>query len=414
MYRFGVALLGVGIVTIGWTTASNPDEARQRAAAANDEAAVLAEEGYGEEAEKLHQQARELLAAAERERHEDADERERHKKADERERHRERDREHRVAHLDREIKEVHRHLEGLLDQAARLAESEDAEEREHVQKELEDTVRHLIELEIHQRREVHRNERGHELAEHPHLAEFQGQIRQIEHLQRASENLTQAGLHDIAEDLHRRAEEIEQELRRAHEHREREAGQHHPRERERREREVGQHHPRGHERPEREARHQHPREHGEPPLHEVQRAIQQLHEEVRALRAQVQEVHEMLGGGRRSDLHERMRDRNVGGERRNPYAREHIRDRQVRERRRDGDELREERREREVWERRREHEARERRRGGDELRCAARLLCERNRRCESQWRAVLVAPEGNDDEGLRSDHVRPCGCGLLP
>ncbi len=61
--------------------------------------------------------------------------------------------------------------------------------------------------------------------------------------------------------------------------------------------------------------------------------------------------------------------------------------------------------------------ARDRRRGhrldGDERGRAADVPRRTDRRRQGEGRAVLVAPQGHDDEGVRSDHVRPRRRGVL-
>ena len=50
----------------------------------------------------------------------------------------------------------------------------------------------------------------------------------------------------------------------------------------------------------------------------------------------------------------------------------------------------------------------------DEPPRAARVLREADRRRQGQGRAAVAAPQGDDDEGVRSDHVRPRRRGVLP
>jgi isocitrate dehydrogenase len=53
---------------------------------------------------------------------------------------------------------------------------------------------------------------------------------------------------------------------------------------------------------------------------------------------------------------------------------------------------------------------RDHRRGGDEPNALRSFLEAQDRRCEGQGRAVLAAPQGHHDEGVRSDHLRSWWC----
>ncbi len=95
--------------------------------------------------------------------------------------------------------------------------------------------------------------------EFPELEELE---RRIRHIHAAAENLEQAGQHDLARELHEKAEQMQRELHRELQERERSAGRNRDQER--------------------------------PPLDEVVAAIKELRSEVQRLRNEVKELRELL------------------------------------------------------------------------------------------------------------------------
>ena len=143
------------------------------------------------------------------------------------EHHEEREVEHRER-LDAHLAELHEQIEARERQLAELHEV--AERSDGNERELDEIAerRHQIERELeqlHQRHEAiireaegHRTEHARRHEEEPHDHEHRGPeehaVARIHALHEAAERLAQAGMGDMAHELHRRAEELESELHR--------------------------------------------------------------------------------------------------------------------------------------------------------------------------------------------------------
>lgn len=210
MTRFVVPLLlGLAVLAlvIASGVASNPDELRDRAADLKQRAAELASDGKLEEAEQHRREAREVLEALDRRRQKE------------------------IHHqVERKIDEHREQLERLRDEFKRVSRSDEpARAREQLERDILETEKRLGQLERERRHHGEREEHHHgERAEHHHgngeerehrhprheEEEHADAARRIGHIRRAAENLNEAGMHEMAEDLFHRAEEMERELHR--------------------------------------------------------------------------------------------------------------------------------------------------------------------------------------------------------
>jgi hypothetical protein len=193
------------------TCASQADELRDRAAAMRKEAAVLAERGNKEEAERLEQGALKLLEAAERQERKVRD-------GQPAEKHPEK---HPQKHplkdpgIDQEASHLKARLQDLLAQerklqAAAASEKELAKVREQIAG---------AERELHALHEHHLHSRGpssgvpKEL--YPQMEKIQAATRRIQHLRVAAENLMQAEVPELAQQIMEEAKKLEQEVQKA-------------------------------------------------------------------------------------------------------------------------------------------------------------------------------------------------------
>lgn len=173
------------VTTAAWS--SEADELRAKAKAVQKEAEQAAKEGRSEEAEKLSRQAKELLQAAQQHEPKSA-------KASNRE------------------DELHQQLKGLAEKLEHAEKTKNKEAHVELQKHRAAMERELAELREHRERKSGPKHAG----KHPPEAVEETGMR-IKHIRVAVENLNAAGLHDIAEELAKKADAMEREFHQAHE-----------------------------------------------------------------------------------------------------------------------------------------------------------------------------------------------------
>ncbi len=154
--------------------------------------------------------------------------------------------EHRMTELDEALKRLRHHRE-------ELAESENVEAREEVERAISRIENEIRERAKHQSQQYP----GRHREEHPEITE---QARQIEHFHRLARNLEAAGQNDLAHELHKRVQHMERELQQGKE---------------------------------RMMRESHRQRHDRLPMEEVHRVIQQMREEVQHLHHKVNELREL-------------------------------------------------------------------------------------------------------------------------
>lgn len=167
------------------------DERQERAEAMRREAAELAEQGRHEQAERLEQEASELLGEGER----PGTGEQLHKE------------------LGVAINEHQKHLHNLRREAERLREAGAPEaERIQVEKQVGRVERELHEFEAERKRRL--AHRPHDRHAPPHHQEqMRSAMERVEHLLIAAEHLDRAGAHDLAQNVRRKAEHMEREIR---------------------------------------------------------------------------------------------------------------------------------------------------------------------------------------------------------
>lgn len=170
---------------------SEADELREKAKAFKGKAESLAKQGRHEEAEKLNQEATKLLQAAEKQA------------------------ENKSKDSDREVDELHQQLKAI-------AEKEQHAEKTKNKEALGELRKHRagIERELAKHREqVDRKSGPKSAGKHsPESDEPTHEAaRRIKHLHVAIENLHAAGMHELAEDLAKKAEAMQRELHHAQE-----------------------------------------------------------------------------------------------------------------------------------------------------------------------------------------------------
>jgi hypothetical protein len=178
--RVTTGILGILLISLSPNLrASEQDELRAKAAALQKEAAVLAEQGKKEEAERLVAKARGLLQQASKRGQAEPGPR-----------------------PERPIARLSQVLEGLRDKERQLREAKVPE------KELAE-IREQIARTEHELQRL----RGGPGERNPH----EESINRIRHLRIAAENLKAAGAHDLAVQVMRQAEEMEREVHAARE-----------------------------------------------------------------------------------------------------------------------------------------------------------------------------------------------------
>ncbi len=183
------ALLIICVSATAWS--SEADELRAKAKAVQHEAEVLAKEGRKEEAEKLFRHAKELIIAA--------------SKHDEKA----------PKKGDSGIDELHQQLKAIAEKEEFAEKSKNKEALAELRK-----LREAIERELAEHREHHEKKIGPKHAKKVPSESQDGLddvLRRIKHIRIAAENLQAAGLHDLAEELAKRAEAMERELPQHHE-----------------------------------------------------------------------------------------------------------------------------------------------------------------------------------------------------
>ena len=186
-------LLGVMLLCcVGVLLASEADELRERAKAVRKQAALIAEQGNREEAERLEKEAVALLEAAERQ---ETKAKEHGDKGDR-------------PGLDKEVHHLKERLHDLLTKERKLKEASAPEqELAEVREQIAGTEREL--------RQIHA--RHGERDEIPPAFRAQAEkleiaSRRIHHLRVAAENLKRAEEHDLAHSLMEKAEAMEREV----------------------------------------------------------------------------------------------------------------------------------------------------------------------------------------------------------
>ena len=177
-------ILVVCVTTAAWS--SEADELRAKAKAVQKEADQAAKAGRGEEAEKLSRQVKELLQAAQ-------------------------EHEPKSAKASNREDELHQQLKALpaKEQSVEKTKEEGLAE---LQKHRAAMERELVELREHRERKADPKHAG----KHPPVAVEETGLR-IKHIRVAVENLNAAGLHDVAEELAKKADAMEREHHQAHE-----------------------------------------------------------------------------------------------------------------------------------------------------------------------------------------------------
>jgi hypothetical protein len=185
----GLLLAGVTILR-----ASAQDELRDKARAIQKEAAVLAEQGHKEEAERLTKEAQELVREAELRAVQAKQETPR-------------------PEIEQAIGHLKERLQDLLVKQKKLVEAKASErDRAEVREQIAGTERELNAF------------RERSAAGHQARPEFEAQVRMIEeaarrthHIRVAAENLKAAGIHDLAMKLTEQADTMEREVGEARE-----------------------------------------------------------------------------------------------------------------------------------------------------------------------------------------------------
>lgn len=185
VWTLASVILVVCVTTAAWS--SEADELRAKAKAVQKEADQAAKDGRGEEAEKLSRQVKELLQAAQQHEPKSA-------KASNRE------------------DELHQQLKGLAEKLEHAEKTKNKEAHVELQKHRAAMERELVELREHRERKSGPKHTG----KHPPEAVEETGLR-IKHIRVAVENLNAAGLHDVAEELAKKADVMEREFHQAHE-----------------------------------------------------------------------------------------------------------------------------------------------------------------------------------------------------
>ena len=182
-------ILTAFVTESAWSSES--DELRAKANALQHEAEDLAKEGHKEQADKLFREAKELLNAA--------------SKQDSKS----------PKGADREIDKLHQRLNAIAEKEEHAEKSKNKpalaelrELREAVERELAERTEHLK----HKADTKLSAKHSPEVPEPMHEA-----ARRLKHLYVATENLNAAGMHDLADELTKKAERMQRELQQAHE-----------------------------------------------------------------------------------------------------------------------------------------------------------------------------------------------------
>ena len=181
----------VCVTAVAWS--SEADELRAKAKAVQKEAEQLAKDGHPDEADKHFRAVKELLQAAER--HEQKSPK--------------------SANSNNEIEQLHQQLKALAQKEQALNESENDDGLAELHKHRAGIVRMLAELEEHHGRKPGQKQVGKHQGKLPEGLD--DAARRIRHIHIAIENLHAAGLHDVAEELAKRAEAMKHEVHQAHE-----------------------------------------------------------------------------------------------------------------------------------------------------------------------------------------------------
>ena len=186
-----LVLSSVVLASTGFVNADEAEELKSRARVVKSEAAQLLENGHKEEAEKLFQESKELMARAM--------ELSGKKGADHGSEYPD------IAHLKERLQDLRAAREKA--EAAKAPEQEIRELREQIS----GTERKLGELmKHHQKPEIPPQHRE-------HVEKLEQTARRIKHVRMAAENLKAAEMHDMAHELLNRAEAMENELHAAKE-----------------------------------------------------------------------------------------------------------------------------------------------------------------------------------------------------
>jgi hypothetical protein len=187
------AVLAVGAALV---FASEADELRERANAMRKEAAVLAERGHKEEADRLERNALDLLEAADRQLAE-------------------RESRGHAPDLEADIHRLREQLEKLIVEERNLVEDRAPENAlDEIRHRIADTEREVRKLHAeHERRSAPREDRF----EPDQMRALHDMGRRIEHFRIAAEHLREAGAPDLANELMEKAEVMENEARRVQE-----------------------------------------------------------------------------------------------------------------------------------------------------------------------------------------------------
>lgn len=182
-------VLLVCVTPVVWS--SEADELRAKAKAVQKEAEQLAKDGHPEEAEKHFLAVKDLLQAAEK--HEQKSSKS----------------------ASNEIHELHQQLKALTQKEQALKESKNEDGLAELRKHRAGIERELAELEEHHGRKSGSKHVGKQPIKLPEGLE--DVARRVKHIHIAIENLHAAGLHDVAEELAKRAEAMKNEVHQAHE-----------------------------------------------------------------------------------------------------------------------------------------------------------------------------------------------------
>ena len=185
IWTLASVVLVVCVTTAAWS--SEADELRAKAKAVQKEADQAAKAGRGEEAEKLNRQVKELLQAAQ-------------------------EHEPKSAKASNREDELHQQLKGLAEKLQHTEKTKNKQAHAELQKHRAAMERELAELREHRERKSGPKHAG----KHPPEAVEETGLR-IKHIRVAVENLNVAGLHDVAEELAKRADAMEREHHQARE-----------------------------------------------------------------------------------------------------------------------------------------------------------------------------------------------------
>lgn len=195
MRRAFLSCLGIGLVMVGFGIASEPDDLREKAKAIQKKAAILAEEGKPDAADSLYVEAKKLMVAAEQleAKTKGVAVKEEPKGADQRL---------------RQLKEALGHLR-LMEQKmseGKAQESELAGVREKIA---------AIEREFKAAPQARMDRPGTSPDFRVFAEKLEAATRRIQNLRVAAENLKQAEVHDLAQQIMQKAEAMEREVQEA-------------------------------------------------------------------------------------------------------------------------------------------------------------------------------------------------------